>query len=172
MATVSAVYTTDTLERTPEEIVSEVSCAIAKTKRPRPEQKRVWSSIEKSAEQVIGDAFDEASHRDPNEEKHWVALVDSNNTQLDILNRMGREKGVDITVIVDIIHVIDVWKAGRVFHPKFGPELENWVRHRLLGVLKGKAGLMAGGMRRSATRKKLGDEPVDACATYLLNKSP
>ena len=34
---------------------------------------------------------------------------------------------------------------------------------------------MAGGMRRSATRKGLGDkerQPVDKCATYLLNKSP
>jgi hypothetical protein len=176
MATVAAVYTTDTLERAPEELVAEASCAIAKTKRPRPEQKRVWASIEKAPEQVIGDAFDEACHRDPNNEKHWVALVDGNNTQLDILNRMAKEKEVDVTIIVDIIHVIEyLWKAGRVFHPKSGPELENWVRHRLLGVLKGKAGLMAGGMRRSATRKKLSAEarkPVDACATYLLNKSP
>ncbi len=85
-------------------------------------------------------------------------------------------KGVDVTIIVDIIHVIEyLWKAGRAFHPKSGPELENWVRHRLLGVLQGKAGLMAGGMRLSATRKQLSSEarkPVDTCATYLLNKSP
>lgn len=176
MATVSAVYTTDTFERAPEDVVAEASCAIAKEKRPRPEQKRVWASIVKDPEQVIGDAFDEACHRDPNHEKHWVALVDGNNTQLDILNRMAREKGVLLTIIVDIIHVIEyLWKAGRAFHPKSGPELESWVQHRLIGVLKGKAGLMAGGMRRSATRKELSAEarkPVDACATYLLNKSP
>ncbi len=176
MATVAAVYTTDTFERTAEDLVAEASCVIAKAKRPRPEQKRVWASIEKSPEQVIEDAFDEGCHRDPNHEKHWVALVDGNNNQLDILKRMVREKGVDVTIIVDIIHVIEyLWKAGRVFHPKSGPELENWVRHRLLGVLQGKAGLMAGGMRRSATRKKLSDEarkPVDTCAAYLLNKSP
>jgi len=176
MATVAAVYTTDTFERTPEDLVAEANCAIAKVKRPRPEQKRVWASIENPAEQVIGDAFDEACHRDPNHEKHWVALVDGNNTQLGILNRIAREKGVELTIIVDIIHVIEyLWKAGRAFHPTSGPELENWVRHRLLGVLKGKAGLMAGGMRRSATRQGLSPkarEPVDTCATYLLNKSP
>ncbi|MCP4195799.1 MAG: hypothetical protein GY762_01490, partial [Proteobacteria bacterium] len=82
----------------------------------------------------------------------------------------------DLTLIVDIIHVIEyLWKAGRAFHPKSGPELEKWVRHRLLGVLRGKAGQMAGGMRRSATRRKLSPktrEPVDTCANYLLNKSP
>lgn len=176
MATVAAVYTTDTFERAPEDLVAETSCTIDKVKRPRPEHKRVWASIEKTPEQVITEAFAEAYHRDPNHEKHWVALVDGNNTQIRILRRMARKKGVDLTIIVDVIHVIEyLWDAGRVFHPESGPELENWVRHRLLGVLRGKAGLMAGGMRRSATRKKLTPEarkPVDTCATYLLNKSP
>lgn len=176
MATVAAVYTTDTFVRAAEDLVAEASCTIDKAKRPRPEQKRVWASIEKTPEQVISEAFAEAFHRDPNNEKHWVALVDGNNTQIRILRRMAREKGFDLTIIVDIIHVIEyLWDAGRAFHPESGPELENWVRHRLLGVLRGKAGLMAGGMRRSATRKKLSPEarkPVDTCATYLRNKSP
>jgi hypothetical protein len=176
MATVAAVYTTDTFERAPEDLVAEASCTIDKAKRPRPEQKRVWASLAKTPEQVIAEAFAEACHRDPNHEKHWVALVDGNNTQIRILRRMAREKGVDLTIIVDIIHVIEyLWDAGRAFHPESGPELENWVRHRLLGVLRGKAGLMAGGMRRSATRRELSPKarkPVDTCATYLLNKSP
>lgn len=176
MATVAAVYTIEPFERTPEVLLTEAGAAIAREKRPRPEQKRVWASIESPAEKVIQDAFDEACHRDPTHEKHWVALVDGNNTQLDILHRIAREKGVELTIIVDIIHVIEyLWKAGRVFHPTSGPELENWVRHRLLGVLEGKAGLMAGGMRRSATMRNLSDaarKPVDACATYLLNKKP
>jgi hypothetical protein len=42
--------------------------------------------------------------------------------------------------IVDIIHVIEyLWKAGRAFHPKSGPELEKWVQYRLLKILEGKA---------------------------------
>lgn len=176
MATVAAVYTIDTFERSPEDLISEAGGAIDKVKRPRPEQKRVWASIKKEPEQVIADAFDEAYRRDPNYGKHWIALVDGNNTQINILKRMAKEKGVVLTIIVDVIHVTEyLWKAGRVFHPKSGPELESWVRHRLVAVLNGKAGLMAGGMRRSATLKGLDDktrEPVDACATYLLNKSP
>jgi len=47
---------------------------------------------------------------------------------------------VDLTIIVDIIHVIEyLWKAGRAFHPKSDPELEKWVQYRLLKILKGKA---------------------------------
>lgn len=176
MATVAAVYTTDTFVRTAEDLVADDGCRIDKAKRPRPEQKRVWASIEKTPEQVIAEAFDEAARRDPNRKKQWVALVDGNNAQIRILRRIAKKKDINLTIIVDIIHVIEyLWDAGRAFHPESGPELENWVRHRLLGVLHGKAGLMAGGMRRSATRKQLTAEarkPVEKCATYLRNKSP
>jgi hypothetical protein len=176
MATVAAVYTVEPFERSPEDLIAEEAGSAGKVKRPRPEQKRVWASLEKEAEQVIADAFDEAGRRDPNHEKHWIALVDGNNAQIDILKRIAKERGVNITIIVDIVHVIEyLWKAGRVFHPESGSKLEGWVRHRLIAVLNGKAGLMAGGMRRSATVKgvdKKTREPVDTCATYLLNKSP
>lgn len=176
MATVAAVYTIDPFERSPEDLIAEEAGTESKAIRPRPEQKRVWASLEKEPEQVITDAFDEASRRDPNHKKNWIALVDGNNAQIDILKRMAKKRGVKLTIIVDIIHVIEyLWKAGRVFHPESGAELEGWVRHRLLAVLNGKASLMAGGMRRSATLKgidKKTREPVDTCATYLINKSP
>jgi hypothetical protein len=176
MATVAAVYTIDKFQRTPEDIVSEDSDTFDKSKRPRPEQKRVWASIEKGPDQVIGEAFNEALHRDPNHNKYWVALVDGHNPQIKSLRRLAREKNIDLTIIVDIMHVIEyLWDAGRAFYPESGPELESWVSHRLLGVLQGKASLMAGGMRRSATLQKLtakARKPVDTCATYLLNKSP
>ena len=176
MATVAAVYTTDTFLRNPADIVSETNSTLNKEKSPKPEQKRIWASIEKGPEQVINDAFSEACCRDPNYEKDWVALVDGNNTQISLLNSIAKKQGIELTIIVDIIHVIEyLWKAGRAFHPESGPELEKWVRYRLLKILEGKAGLMAGGMRRSATVKKFTEkqcEPVDKCATYLLNKAP
>lgn len=175
MATVAAVYTIDEFERTPQDLLPGNDKPNKETS-PRPEQKRVWASLEKSAEQVIASAFSEASNRDPNHEKHWVVLVDGENQQLRVLKSMAKEQNVALTIIVDIIHVIEyLWKAGRAFHPKSGPELEEWVQYRLAKILEGKAGLMAGGMRRSATIKKFTDkqrEPVDACATYLKNKAP
>lgn len=176
MATVAAVYTIDACQRTPQDLLPGNKDKIHQEKKPRPKKKRVWASLEKTAEQVIESAFSEASHRDPKYEKHWVALVDGENQQLRILRRMAKKQGVDLTIIVDIIHVTEyLWKAGRAFYPKSGPELEEWVQYRLLKILEGKAGLMAGGMRRSATLKKLTDkqrEPVEICATYLKNKAP
>jgi hypothetical protein len=89
---------------------------------------------------------------------------------------MARKNDFDLTIVVDIIHVIEyLWDAGRAFHPASGLELESWVRHRLLEILRGKAGLMAGGMRRSATLRGMSPkarEPVDTCAHYLLKYSP
>ena len=176
MATVATVYTVAPFIRAPEDLIAETGCALKKEKKPPPERKRVWASLEKTPEQVIEEAFREACRRDPGREKRWVALVDGNKTQIRILRRMAREKSIDLTIVVDIIHVIEyLWNAGRSFHPKSCPELEKWVGARLLGVLRGKAGLMAGGMRRSATRRKLSPklrESVDTCAKYLLNASP
>jgi hypothetical protein len=176
MATVAAVYTIMPFARRPEELIGESSSPRAGPPRPRPEQKRVWASIEKTPEQVIEELLAEARYRDPADEKIWVALVDGNKSQISILRRMAKKNGLDLTIVVDLIHVIEyLWDAGRAFHPESGPELEGWVEHRLLEILRGKAGLVAGGMRRSATRRALSSkqrEPVDNCARYLLNHSP
>ena len=174
MATVAAVYTIEPFMRTPEDFIGDSS--LSGPPRPRPEQKRVWASLEKEPEQVIEEALAEARHRDPTDKKTWVALVDGNKSQIRILKRLAKKNGLDLTIIVDLIHVIEyLWDAARVFHPAPGPELENWVRHRMLETLRGKAGLMAGGMRRSATLRGLSvkaREPVDVCARYLSNNSP
>ena len=136
----------------------------------------VWASLEKTPEEVIEKVFEEAGYRDPTHQKKWIALVDGNKPQIRILRRMAKEKGIDLAIIVDVIHVIEyLWDAGRAFHPEAGAELENWVRVRLLEILRGNAGHMAGGMRRSATLRSLasGDrKPVDACANYLLTYAP
>ena len=176
MATVAAVYTIAPFVRTPEELVGQSSSCRAGPPRPRPEQKRVWASIEKTPEQVIEELLIEARYRDPTDDKTWVALVDGNRSQIRILRRLAKKNGLDLTIIVDVIHVIEyLWDAGRTFHPASGPELESWVEHRLLEILRGKAGFVAGGMRRSATLRLFSSkqrEPIDTCARYLLNHSP
>ena len=176
MATVAAVYTIAPFVRQPEDLLCENNSARAQPLRPRPEQKRVWASLEKTPTEVIENAFQEATYRDPAQGKKWVALVDGNKTQLQILRGMAKDKGLKLTIIVDMIHVTEyLWDAGRAFHPQSGSELETWVRVRLLEVLRGKGGYVAGGMRRSATRRSLPCEkrkPVDDCADYLLNYAP
>ncbi|MGB9498338.1 MAG: ISKra4 family transposase [Dissulfuribacterales bacterium] len=174
MATVAAVYTIPPFVRRPEDLIA--GGGMAGTHRPRPEHKRVRASIEKTPEQVIEEMIRDARSRDPGHEKIWVALVDGNKSQIRILRRKAKEKGPELTIIVDVIHVIEYLRdAGRAFHPESGPELEGWVHHRFLKILEGNAGYAAGGMRRSATKRNFSDEarkPVDICAGYLLNYSP
>jgi hypothetical protein len=175
MATVAAVYTITPFVRQPEDLVAD-DAAHAGPPRPRPEQKRIWASLEKTPQEVLEKAFQEARYRDPAHEKIWVALVDGNKAQIRILRRMVIEKDIDLTIIVDVIHVIEyLWDAAQAFYPEAGPEMEDWVRVRLLEILRGNAGNVAGGMRRSATRRCLScaeRKPVDACARYLLTYAP
>ena len=56
----ATVYTTEPFVRAPEDLIAEASCTLDKAKRPRPEQKRVWASLEKTPKQVISGAFAEA----------------------------------------------------------------------------------------------------------------
>jgi hypothetical protein len=159
MATVAAAYTIAPFVRTAEELIGDSRSPRPGPPRPRPEQKRVWASLEKTPEEIIKELLQEARYRDPDDEKSWVALVDGNKSQISILKRLAKKNGLDLTIIVDLIHVIEyLWDAARVFHPD-----------------PGKAGLMAGGMRRSATLRGFSAkarEPVDACARYLSNHSP
>jgi hypothetical protein len=120
--------------------------------------------------------FDEAVGRDPNMQKRWVALVDGNLTQINHLQRLAEQRNIPLLMVVDFIHVAQyVWAAAQAFFPGHEPEQDRWVRAHLLEILRGKASLVAAGMRRSATRRSLGEaerQPVDVCADYLLNYSP
>ena len=84
--------------------------------------------------------------------------------------------GVDVTVILDIIHVVEyVWKAAHVFHREGSPELECWAWTRVRSILEGKASKVAAAMRRAATVAGLSSDtrkPVDTCADYLLKYAP
>jgi hypothetical protein len=62
-------------------------------------------------------------------------------------------------------------KAAHAFHARGSHAAEDWVRERLLEIPRGHCSLVAAGMRRSATLRKLPQAdraPVDTCADYLL----
>jgi hypothetical protein len=66
MSTVAAVYTIEPFLRTPTDIVNELRPArdATEARRPRPENKRVWASIEKEPAEVVDEMFREAIGRD------------------------------------------------------------------------------------------------------------
>ena len=174
MATVAGVYTVAPYSRTPEDVLGCLAPQNEREKpdRPKPESKRVWASLEKTPDEVIREAFREARRRDPEGRKRWVALVDGNETQIDILRTLFRKEGYHALIVLDFIHVAErVWKAGLDFYQEGTAELETWVGKRLLGILQGRTGHVAAGMRRSATLHGIDEEArqrVDACADYLL----
>ncbi len=175
MATVTGVYTVAPYERTAEDVLRCLAPQNEPEKpdRPRPESKRVWASLEKEPEELIQEAFREARRRDPEGRKRWVALVDGNERQLEIFKKCFRKERYNALIVMDFIHVAErAWKAGLDFHREASPELETWVRQRLLAILKGRAAHVAAGMRRSATLHGLDEnarQRVDSCAEYLLN---
>jgi len=177
MASVAAIYTIAPFVRTPEEILPE-SPPLQETgpPRPRPEHKRVWASLAQTPEAVIREMFEEAGRRDPKGRKCWVALVDGNLPQINHLQQLAEERNIPLVIIVDFIHVAQyVWKAAGAFFPDQELEQDRWTRAHLLEILRGKASLVAAGMRRSATLRQMAAaerQPVDECADYLLHYSP
>jgi hypothetical protein len=175
MACVASVYTVEPWVRTPESIAQRLGPVREVKKdeqRPRPESKRVWASVERNSKQVIREAFEEAEKRDPERKKRWVVLVDGEEKLRCLVRATARKRGRAVTVVMDVIHMIEyLWKASYVFHPQGSAEAQEWVDERLLAVLQGKAGRVAGGMRRSATLRAISKskrQAVDKCASYLL----
>ena len=116
MATVAAVYAVAPFVRSVEEFLQSLMPRqpVAKTKkaktpavRPRPVAKRVWASLEHEPTEVIAEAMLEAERHDPEHVKRWVVLVDGAETQLDLVEAGAAAYGVDVTVILDIIHVVE-----------------------------------------------------------------
>ena len=66
-------------------------------------------------------------------------LVDGAETQLDLVEAGAAAYGVDVTVVLDIIHVVEyVWKAAHVFHREGNPELACWAWTRVRDIQAGR----------------------------------
>lgn len=174
MAEVAAIYTVKPLPRSP----AEVMASHDEGPKQAPEAKNKWltASVADEAAEVIAKAFFEADRRDPDHLHSWVALVDGNNHQITRIKAEAKRRKVDITVVVDLVHVLAyLWDAAWCFFDEGDPAAEKWVGQKALAVLEGKAGLVAAAIKRKATN--LGLEPkdrknADTCAAYLLAKAP
>lgn len=172
MATVAAVYSIERQVRTPESIMSVEVQKKEEVPKVRARHKRVWASVERTPEQVTQEVFQEARRRDPEGKRPWVMLVDGHEGQLEDIHAAIERHGVEVTLILDFIHVLEyLWKAAWCFFVPGCQEAEAWVGERALQILRGKASDVAAGMRRSATLRDLCQEErkgVDTCADYLV----
>jgi hypothetical protein len=174
MAEVGCVYDLDPVVRTPEEILRRSVEEQPPPAAPKAWAKWVTASVVEGATTVVSMLFDEAERRDPRHQRQWVALVDGNNHQLDLIQAEARRRAVTVSTVVDFVHVLEyLWKAAWTLHPEGDPAAEAWVQPKGLEVLRGKASLVAAAIRRSATRRDLSASQrkgADSCADYLLNK--
>lgn len=173
MATVAAVYTLAPWVRTPADVLHTLRAADVEDKRPKPVGKRVWASLVHTPQRVIDDAFAEALRRDPERRRRWVVLVDGQRDQLRRVQQAARKYGVEVTIVLDIVHVLEyLWRAAYAFHAEGTKDAETWVRHRLFALLSGRSGgTVAKSIRDMAARRGMGKQaaaPVERCARYLV----
>jgi hypothetical protein len=172
IAEVGAVYEIAPVPRTPADVLA--TAQEKTTQPPRAKDKWLTASVLQDAATVVADVFAEAERRDPEHQRTWVALVDGNNHQLDRINKEANARNLNVAIVIDLIHVLEyLWTAAWCFHKEGDPDAETWVHDKATAILQGRSGIVAGAIRRKATRLKLdGDQRArtDRAANYLLNK--
>ena len=174
MAIVTANWEQERQPRTAEQVLANLDRQpnAKKPRGPRPQNKRVCASVEKSQAQGISEMFDEIERRNPQRDRTTVVLLDGEENQLEQVERQAESRGLALTIILDLIHVIHyLWIAGYALCDKDTARTEAWVRKFLERLLTGPANYVAGSIRRQATLMKLTTDerrPVDKCCDYLL----
>ncbi len=175
MAELAVVYDAAPVTRSAADILARGEDA---PKAPGPVAKAKWltASVVEDAKTVIMSAFDESERRDPDHLRPWVALVDGAVHQIEVITAEAKARGLTIHITCDFIHVLEyLWAAAWSFFDEGDPAAEAWVAEKGLAILEGKAGIVAGAIRRKATT--LGLDPqrrkkADECASYLEHKRP
>ena len=110
------------------------------TPRPGPVTSGKWlaASVEREAADMITAMAGEAHRRDPTHQRVWICLVDGNAHQIDRVTAEAQRLGIQITIIVDLVHVVEyLWAAAWCVHPRADPAAEAWVRRHARALLSG-----------------------------------
>ena len=179
MATVAAVYTVEPRVRTPKEVADSLFHPELKlvpggkgkkhqpSERLKPEQKRVWASLEKSKDDIIQEVGREMEVRDPQRCKRRVVVTDGERAlQIRVLQHVD-----GIVLILDLLHVLEkLWTAAHIFHDEGSFQAQQWVHERALRILRGQASQVVKGIRQSTTKRGIRGKSrkiLDNIAGYL-----
>jgi len=174
MAEVAAVYDLTPVPRTAADIMPDQRDQT----RPAPSAHAKWltASVTDDAATVIAAGFAEATRRDPDHHRPWIALVDGNTHQIERIHAEARDHHVTVPILIDFVHVVEyLWKAAWCFHAEGDRTAETWVRGHARQILHGRAGIVAAAIRRKATYHGLDPgqrKAADTAAAYLLAKKP
>jgi hypothetical protein len=176
MAQVAGIYTISRYFRTSDDILSSLRKTKTgqKAKRPSPQRKRIFASIERSAETVITEGIEEALRRDQDRNMSWFVLVDGCPRQIKSIEKILKAKNCKATIIMDFIHVTEyVWKAAHaIWGEKNQPDKEEWVFEILDLILRGKAKEAVRSLYITSKIFDLSESEqklIASCCTYLKN---
>ena len=119
MAMVIAVWEQQSHVRTADEILQALrgesrKDPSKKIQLPSPQNKVLDASLVEGESKKVGDMLAEMQRRDPEHKRKWVILVDGRTSQLETIGRQCKELGVQVTLVVNLLHVLhDVWQAGK-----------------------------------------------------------
>jgi hypothetical protein len=165
MAVVGTAYTVDRYVRSPEEVVAALfGDRQAEPPPPRPpaQHKHVWASLPQEKEGTEVAAVDivypwllnEVAERNPCLAKDMVCLHDGQESLWEARQRHLPHK--NSTDILDLLHVTPrLWQAAHVFCSEGSDQAEQFVRRRLLKVLRGRSDLVVRGLREMASKRQL-----------------
>jgi hypothetical protein len=141
---------------------------------PRTAGKWVTASIAEPAAAVVAAVFAEAARRDPGHTRTWIALADGNPHQIRRIQAEAAGRGVTVTIICDVIHVIEyLWDAAWSFFEEASPDAGPWVRARAAAILDGHAAGVAAALRRAAASlPRARRKAAHKTAAYLDAKAP
>jgi hypothetical protein len=162
--------------RTPEQVMA----SRAGGGKQAPRALRRWYTVDIAADRAhtAGAVFDEAGRRDPGHARTWIALVDGDNHQIELIRAEAAGRGITITIVVDFIHVLEyLWDTAWCFHPPRDPAIEAWVTAQALDILHGRAAAVISRIRdlAAAHPPRPGSEHakiIRKTLSYLENKQP
>jgi hypothetical protein len=176
MAEVVAVYHCTPAPRTAADVIATPGQPDTQRRTgPRAVGKWLHASVADDAATVITAMFDQACRVDPDRLRPWVALVDGNTHQIDLIKGQAKARDRPVTIIVDFVHVLEyVWAAAWCFYREGDPAAQAWVADQARDVLAGRAHRVAGRIQRKTAQARLPSDKrknADACVAYLLAKA-
>jgi hypothetical protein len=162
MAVVGAIYSVDRFVRTPEQMTATLFRDVRKPGekqpgRPEPVGKHVWASLSREPDgnqsgpirEVFGWQKAELDRRNPQGAKEVVSVMDG---QPNLWSAKAEHFGDKVEEVLDILHVTPrLWQAGHLFKKEGSQEAREFVRERVLRVLRGEIKGVLKGLRRMGT---------------------
>ena len=177
MATLACVYDAEPAPRRPHDVIAPPGGRHGhRTLRPGPKARAKWlaGSVEHDPAEVIAAASGQAEARDPAHRRTWVVLVDGAEYQLGLIRAEARQRGVTISVVIDLVHVLEyLWKAAWSLHAAGDPAAEDWVAVKALAILAGDSARVAAEITAEADAAGLTASQrngTDTCVRYLTSK--